>query len=335
MVIPNGWCAKRGPTGETYYWPSDLSMGTTWVYPTVEDPVELQNAWAKLTYITLRRSCLSAEEEGAILERFRLVFASDKFLWKYCIKLQKFADKMTQALVLMRDACTFPHNDTPYPAPPAAPVPPIRPPFPSPAAQSTTHQYDPTTGVQFRPPIPPPPVSPFDMTGHPCCPLSAHHPQHAATSVIPPPPGSNILHPHITPAMDTPQPAWGQDVSVAHPPCTGSQQENICHVPTAHDPLSHPTLNPPSVSPWLPAPRPYPGMTPSSSHEFPPLPDTPPEVTSWPVPSGLYTAGAYHPYTTGHDTSPRITPAAPTATVWGPWDGNPQAGSPRLRDAPK
>ena len=62
MVIPNGWCAKRGSTGETYYWPSDVSTGTTWVYPTVEDPVQLQNTWAKLTYITLRRSCLSAEE---------------------------------------------------------------------------------------------------------------------------------------------------------------------------------------------------------------------------------------------------------------------------------
>ena len=142
------------------------------------------------------------------------------------------------------------------------------------------------------------------------------------TPVISPPLGPNILHPHIVPAMDPPQPVWGHDVSVAHPSCTGSQQDNIFHLPTAHDPLSHPTLNPPSVSPWLPAPRPYPGMTPSSSHEFPPLPDTPPEVTSWPVPSSLYTAGAYHPYTTGHDTSPRISPAAPTDTVWGPWDGN-------------
>ena len=67
MAIPNGWSAKRGPTGETYYWPMDLSSGTTWVYPIVEDPVELQNTWAKLTYITLRRNGLSAEEEGAII----------------------------------------------------------------------------------------------------------------------------------------------------------------------------------------------------------------------------------------------------------------------------
>ena len=87
MVIPNGWCAKRGPTGETYYWPSDFSMGTTWVYRTVEDPVELQNTWAKLTYITLRRCGLSAEEEGAIIERFRCVFAGDKLLGKYGSKL--------------------------------------------------------------------------------------------------------------------------------------------------------------------------------------------------------------------------------------------------------
>ena len=88
-------------------------MGTSWVYPIVEDPIELQNTWAKLTHITLRRNDLSAEEEGAILERFKVVFAGDKFLWKYGIKLQKFGGKMIQALVLMRDACTVPHNDTP------------------------------------------------------------------------------------------------------------------------------------------------------------------------------------------------------------------------------
>ena len=87
MVIPNGWSAKRGSTGETYYWPSDLSSGTTWAYPIVEDPVELQNTWAKLTYITLRRCGLSAEEEGAIIERFRFVFAGDKLLGKYGSKL--------------------------------------------------------------------------------------------------------------------------------------------------------------------------------------------------------------------------------------------------------
>ena len=68
MVIPNGWSAKRGQTGETYFWPTDRSSGTTWVYPAVEDPVELQNTWAKLTYITLRRNGLSVEEECAIIE---------------------------------------------------------------------------------------------------------------------------------------------------------------------------------------------------------------------------------------------------------------------------
>ena len=51
MVIPNGRSAKRSLTGKTYYWPSDLSQGTSWDYPLTEDLIELQNTWAKLIYI--------------------------------------------------------------------------------------------------------------------------------------------------------------------------------------------------------------------------------------------------------------------------------------------
>ena len=50
MVIPNGWSAKRSLTGETYYWPSDLSQGTSLDYNFTEDLIELQNTWAKLTH---------------------------------------------------------------------------------------------------------------------------------------------------------------------------------------------------------------------------------------------------------------------------------------------
>ena len=87
MVIQNVWSAKKSPIGEIHYWLTDFSSGTIWVCLIVEDFVEIQNTWATTTYITIRRNGLSAEKEGAVIEKFRCVLAGDKLLRKYVTKL--------------------------------------------------------------------------------------------------------------------------------------------------------------------------------------------------------------------------------------------------------
>ena len=72
MVIPNGWSANKGFTGETYSWPSDDSQGTSWDYPITEDLIELKHTWAKLTYITFEGTDSLRQKRGLFWTGFDL-----------------------------------------------------------------------------------------------------------------------------------------------------------------------------------------------------------------------------------------------------------------------
>ena len=191
MVIPNGWSAKRSCTGETYYWPTDRSQGTFCVYPLTEDLTELQNTWAKLTYITIRRNGFSAVEESAILDSFRRTFVGDKFIGKFGHRLQRFAEKMIQALVLMRESSTLPQHNPSYPTPSCEPVPPNRSQPSSLAEQSTIHQYTTSTASPSRScATPPPSVSQAEPSNQPHTPLYPSLPHRDGASAKSPPPCS-------------------------------------------------------------------------------------------------------------------------------------------------